>query len=381
MKGTFNNIHELATEVQRLEKMKNDFVVGGANMRYGDDNTMILASGLGIGNGGETIGQFKINGHAHGQLAEHFKVDKRYYDRMEQVPGLRAYNMNRWLEREPEAHTIRTYGGAAPVIRAFLSDTFRTFDNMVILEAFLPVVADMAGADGYKNLIQVSSITDRRLYIQVRFPNLEGEIRRGDPVQYGLTITNSEVGVGAVNVEEMIWILSCMNGAVAESLLRRRHVGRSIDPGDEGVRNIYSSETIAADIKTFQLRFRDILKSALTTENFAKQIGRFKTAAEQEITGTVQNVVENVTVRYGFNENERFSILDRVIKSGDLSLWGIAQGATAMSQEIENYDRQYEIERTAATMMVDISPDQWKVIQKQEPPKKRGSNGNGDVRN
>ena len=50
----------------------------------------------------------------------------------------------------------------------------------------------------------------------------------GDRVQAGVMISNSEVGLGAVTVQPLVYTLACTNGMVVNSLGdRKTHVGRA----------------------------------------------------------------------------------------------------------------------------------------------------------
>ena len=61
---------------------------------------------------------------------------------------------------------------------------------------------------------------------------LEMEVRKGDIVQAGVMISNSEVGLGAVSIQPLVYRLVCTNGMVVNDMgERRHHVGRQARSG------------------------------------------------------------------------------------------------------------------------------------------------------
>ena len=71
--------------------------------------------------------------------------------------------------------------------------------------------------------------TVRRLWRNGPHSRLQDEVRPGDVVQAGVSISNSEIGRGAVNVCPMLYRLVCTNGMTvtnnAVSKMRRTHSG------------------------------------------------------------------------------------------------------------------------------------------------------------
>ena len=106
-------------------------------------------------------------------------------------------------------------------------------------------------------------ITDAQLYIQALFSRLEGEVRRGDPVQGGVIVSNGEIGNGALSIRPMIYRLVCTNGLISGQIaedahLRRNHVGRRIESGEDYA--VYSDETLKADDRALTLKIRDSIR-------------------------------------------------------------------------------------------------------------------------
>ncbi len=122
-----------------------------------------------------------------------------------QAPELLAANVNEWFHQKPERRMLRTLDGS---MRAFLSDRYRRLDNYDLASAVLPVLKEMG--EGLK--IVSTELTESKMYIKVINERLELEVKQGDVVQAGMVISNSEVGMGSLKVEPLIYRLICTNG-------------------------------------------------------------------------------------------------------------------------------------------------------------------------
>ena len=60
-------------------------------------------------------------------------------------------------------------------------------------------------------------LTESRMYIKVVNTRLQAEVVPGDIVQSGIIISNSEVGLGSVNIQPLVYRLVCSNGMVVLS--------------------------------------------------------------------------------------------------------------------------------------------------------------------
>ncbi|MBE3088408.1 MAG: DUF932 domain-containing protein [Chloroflexi bacterium] len=342
MKGNYENLTALAARIEAVESSKEDYLVHTSAMEMDDDEHLVVKP-----NGNAET--FRVNDVAHGQIAARLEIPKSYYDRMTAVPGLRAYTVNKWLGTQDEKRMVRTLEGTA---RAYLSDSFKPYDNYDVLSAMLPVLQAQPGLE-----VRATALTDKRMYIQFLFRNLTAEVKPGVKVGAGLTIANSEVGWGAIDVKAFILNYVCSNGAVAESLLRKYHVGRKVDDADYG---IFKSDTVEADIQAFKLKLRDIVGVALDAARWEKRVAQMRGAAEDQIKDPVV-LIEKVTRRFGLTEGEGVKTMYNLVRGGDVTRWGLSNAITALANEIESPDRQYEIEQ-AGWDVIKITPSEWEVL-------------------
>ncbi len=89
-----------------------------------------------------------------------------------------------------------------------MSDRFLRLDNFELAQAVLPVLGEMG--EGVQ--IVSSEMTQTRMYIKAINRRLELEVNKGDVVQAGICISNSEVGLGSLKVEPLVYRLVCLNG-------------------------------------------------------------------------------------------------------------------------------------------------------------------------
>lgn len=349
---TGRSLSELALELERQRDAKRDFIADTALMSM--ENT---SDGLSLQiNNGSRHEAFGINDIAHRQIGSFLKIPAVYYERMRnEAPDLLTDNVNNWLlsQEQNTRRMIRTLDGTA---RAFLSDRYRRIDNFEIATTVLPIIGQMEGAT-----IESCELTDSRMYIKVVNPRIQAEVSKGDIVQAGVLITNSETGQGSVNVSPLIYRLVCTNGMIAEdNRMRKYHVGRTNEGGDDF--SIFRNETIEADDRAFLMKMEDTVKAAVDQARFSAIVDRLRESTEAKIEPQiVPQVVELAASEFRLTQDEGKGILGHLIEGGDLSLYGLANAVTRHSQDVKSYDRASELEATG-WKMVTMAPALWRKL-------------------
>ena len=307
---------ELAQKIESNKGSKKDFVADTSQVaivphREVRNDKIIDVPYIEVSN----HGQFPILPHAHDQIGARVNIPSKYYDRMMADPNggvqLLADNVNHWFRNNPEKRMVRTLGGNA---RAFLSNKYQRIENEQIAEIALPVLADLPGVQ-----IVSSEVTERRLYIQFIVPTVTGEVKRGDIVQAGGVIQNSEVGLGAYSVAGLIWRLVCLNGMKTTDAFRRTHVGRSVDEGELE----WADDTMASDDQTVLLKMRDTIRAVVDETRFRATLDKMRGLTEGKITGNPVEAVGMLAQKVPVTESEKGGILRALIEGGDLSAWGV----------------------------------------------------------
>ena len=342
-------IQEVAREILRQKDAKQDYSVRTTNMRMensGGTPILRLLNNEGI----DRVEPLDIQETAHRQLGAYLNIPQKYYEKMlaENV-DLLTENVNSWLQKEPEFRLLRTMDGRA---RAFLSNRYRRIDNLDIANITLPIIQEMPGA-----YFESCQITPDYLYIKVVNPRLTAEVVPGDVVQVGVSISNSETGLGAVNIQPLIYRLVCSNGMVvndARAGTRRTHIGR-INARDENF-FLYSQETRAADDHAFVMKVRDTVRAAVDEARFAQVVDKMRESTQLHLnTADLPGVVKLASTSFGITEAESGGVLQHLIEGADYTVYGLANAVTRYSQDVESYDRASKLEEIGYSVMT-MSP-------------------------
>lgn len=333
----------LAQEIEQQMQTKKDYVADTSRISLQAEP---LSGRITLHGANHTLA---VNDLAHDQIAGRVGIPSKYYDRMrKEQPQLLVQNVNTWFKAQPERRLIRTIGSTA---RAFLSDRYRPIDNYDVAEATLPFISE-AGCR-----VESCELTDRRMYLKAVTPKVQAEIKKGDVVQAGIVISNSEVGCGSVKIEPMVFRLVCLNGMIAaDHSLRKYHVGKALGDGAE---EFYASETRHADNRAFLLKVRDVVKAALTFATFDAIVNKMRTATERKVTGDPIQVVELSANHFGLHDDEKAGVLRHLIDGGDLSQYGLLNAYTRQSQDVESYERATELERFGGEL-VELAGSTWR---------------------
>jgi Domain of unknown function (DUF932) len=290
-------------------------------------------------------------GYAHGQMASKLSIPKVYYDRMlNNSPQLLADNVNHWLGGSDDTSLVRSLRGQ---MRAVLSDRYRIVDNHDILAMVLPELSEMG--DGIK--IASCQVTDSKMYLKVINTNIEAAISVGDPVQAGFVLSNSEIGNGSVSIEPFIFRLICTNGMVMrDGRQRKNHVGRVKENND-----LYAIDTLQAIDEAFKLKLRDLVQNAISITTFQTAVEDMRGAKSELITGNPVKAVEVTAKAIGLNESESGLVLNHLIRSGDLSKFGMLNAVTRTAEDIESYDRASELERLGSSVLY-LPTSTWREV-------------------
>lgn len=346
---------EMLKELKRQSREKRDFIVPSQSLTMAENGQEIIVEGKGSGAYDTHYGATDL---FHRQVGSAVKIPAAYYDLMrKEKPELLAENVNSWLSDRDNSFMLRTMDyGSGRVARALLSERYRRIDNLEIAAALLPPVMNQKGFE-----IVSSQITEGHLFIKISQHLKTYEVRPGDYMEFGIIISNSEVGLGAVSVMPFLTRLVCLNGMTVNELgQRKHHVGRAVRSQDDSY-ELYSDSTLEADDKVLLMKLVDVEKAALDESRYPLIIDKLRNAADAKITGKVQEVVELTGKSYGFSQEEQENILDQLIRGGDMTLYGLSNAVTRASQDVESYDRATEME-SLGWKIATMPGTQWKEM-------------------
>jgi hypothetical protein len=334
---TGKTLQELATEINRQQESKRDFMIPMNKVNaFVHNNSLEL--GFPIKDNEYELFTAPLTDNGHIQLGSLLNIPKKYYDLCLGHPQLLQKNVQHWIEINNSKRMIRSLDGN---IRAILSQSYRRLDNFDLAQQVLPMLFEV-GAE-----IESCEITENKLYIKAITHKVQAEVMKGDVVSAGIIISNSEVGHGSLSIKPLVYRLVCKNGAIADDFsMRKYHAGRQVEM--EQIE--FSNETVLAEDKAFWFKVRDLVKFSLSEITFDKIVNVMRESTEIKIEQP-EKAIELITKKYTFNEFEKENVLKHLIQGGDLSSWGLGNAVTRMAQDVQSYDRSTELESVGFMVM------------------------------
>lgn len=334
-------LEKIGMELQRQRAVRKDFLADTKSLVFkteGRDSMLSVLTEKGNHD-------FHINDLAHQQIATRLGIPYRYYQKMQlEQPRLLDENVNTWFRETPERRMIRVLDGN---VRAFLSDRYRRLDHLELCAAVLPVIQEMKGAS-----IESCEVTESHLYLKVINKKMKAEVSIGGVVQAGFVISNSEVGLGSLRVEPLVYRLVCKNGMIFKDYAQKRyHIGRQAGGNAEEAYEIYSDETLRQDDKAFFMKVQDSVRCAVDEAKFQMTVDRMRQAMQIPMEHDPVKSVELLADRFLLTQNERGDVLRQLFISGDSSRYGLVNAVTAASQIASDYERATELERIGGEIL------------------------------
>lgn len=352
------SISDLAQELQRQRESKRDFVADTRHLRaHAFGNKVALA----IGNNVE-VG---FTNHAHRQVGQHLEIHAKYYDKMlKDSPQLLATNINHWFQHQPSTQMVRTLDRD---MRAFLSKSYRPLDNIDCLAVTYPVL------ERNKAVVTSAQVTPNKLYIKATIPGREVEVKREGTVwgqghnrihvlRPGIVISNSEIGLGAVSIQPAIQEDWCSNLMVfTKDAARKLHVQKAIDLQGQNVMEYITDETRRKADEAFWNVIKDLVVATLEGGLFDKYVEQVRASMNQQVEGNPAKAVEQLAEKFTLTNTERDGVIERLIKSGDATQFGIQAAITNFSQSVDDYDRATELEQLGGKI-IELPKSEWDTL-------------------
>ena len=300
------DLYALMAKVKQQHDQQGDFVTSTAQLQKAtdaDNNPQIIIEQ----NGGEPTRFLDVNDHAHGQIATAAEIDIRTARRLQaSYPEEYDALINARWQKEPVNRMIRTYlevDETRGQARAFVSDKFKTFDNLNLLEASLPQLMESEA----EWQVVSANVTDKRLNLRLKSLVQLGEPAVGDEMANGVGLSNSEVGAGAVTVYQTIWTLACLNGMQTENRNRSSHITSARDSEDYG---LLSNEAKNADNLALELKLRDLTGAYASRDTFDKVLDQMNTAHGDVIEGEFSEIPERIGTVLKLTKKENTDVLN-----------------------------------------------------------------------
>ena len=354
------SLAELAAEIERQSKEKHDFVADTRRLDIAVDNDkpVLLLQDK----------RYEIGDIAHGQIAEHTKIPKPYYDRMaKEAPALLANNIKTWFDKYPAVRMVRTLGNRN---RSFHSDAFRPLDHVdfgrVILEAASKRKLEIVSCEITEKRLYIKAMDKQEFQVPVGYKMGDGSHKIFDTCVPVFIASNSEVGFGRLVLETGVYTRACTNLAwFGDGGMKRTHLGsrhRITDAtGVENIDHLLTDHTRQKSDEALWLQLRDVLGAAFDGKLIEKRTAQLTAAAEAKIEGEVPKVLELVAKRFDLSEREQTSVLKHLIEGGSLTQYGLHAAVTRAAQDVADYDRATELEY-AGGRIIELPKTEWRVL-------------------
>ena len=286
-------------------------------------------------------GTFEVHPHAVGQLGTNLDIPTAYLRTLAngtpEQKELASITLNRhknWM-KDNKRFLIRSVNHE---VRGVLSDTYKRLDNKLLLNSFFREIENSGAqyADAH--------MTDVKFWIEALIPQIipiPTEKNGMVFMAFGVRLTNSDYGDGALDLRSFMLQPVCQNGMVRESLMRKVHLGSRLDDNLS-----LSTKTYALESETTASLVTDITRGALNTGTIRESIGLIQAAAgtvvdlnREFLSLATKQVTKNeiVEIKSIMSQNNPEDGL-----SGEATLFKLSQGISALGRNVgERREREF----------------------------------------
>ena len=301
------------------------------------------------------IDSFKLHEHAVGQAGEKLGIPTGYIKKLSRGTqwerDLASNILNehsKYTDRKKVL--VRTVDNE---VRGILSDHYRRLDTSVIYSTFFNE-CNKYGAKAISAHIDAT-----RTYCETIFPkviSIPTEKNGTVHMVFGLRISNSDFGDGALQLQSYNMQVVCLNGMTRDNMLRQIHLGRQLPD------NLSLSEnTYRLDTETQASLISDLVNNSFNPKNIERQAKIIQMASEREVdlSKEVKNLKGSGLFKNEIEDIEEVLISNRKSDGvqGDGTLWKFSQAMTAVARNQENKRRQREIEEISGRLFDRIKID------------------------
>jgi len=344
----------------------------------------------------------EVNDVAFDQIAAKADIPAKTARRLrDEYPDVLDHAVKRIWENENEPRMIRSFmnpqnggGFATGTARAFVSDRFKTFDNVHLLSAALPQLME---SDAQWKVVK-GVVTDKQMFIELKSEVITadaaarqsnphatnnvmsltehtrdiGGVNRtvGDVMALAIRLRNSEVGLGSISVQQMLMTLACLNGMITGNQHRSAHLTSA--RGDQEFAKILQDDTIEADNHALKLKLRDLIANYSSADQFEVLVDKFAAARSDLIQVAPQQAVENLGGILKLTKPQTANVLDGLMATiqqagyvgQPVSRATLINAVTAV-QHVVQPDEAGDWEAMGGKLL-DLPASQWKVVSERQ---------------
>lgn len=241
---------------------------------------------------------------------------------------------------------VKDAGGS--VLKASLTDS--SFKITAVQKHVVEHIATEALENGGRNshrFISAASLASarRKALAPMDFDGIEGEGDKGIAVYPAMTVTNSEVGEGGVNVWWGIFEGGCTNNLMLTREFAKTHLGSALDVG------IYRPETLEAESNAIMLKARDCIHAGLQEQTFRRMVAKVR-EAHAHVVADPTSAVANVVKATDLSEEAQKSILEYFLRDyGGRTRYELSRAVSRYAQDAATADREGDLEVIAGRIV------------------------------
>ena len=318
---------------------------------------------------GEPTKILTANDVALQQIASKSEIDIRTVRRLrDHYPTELDTVINAIWQREPKGVMLRTFvdtdNSDTGILRAFTSSSYKVFDNEDVLTNTLPQLMNSKANWQVVN----GTLTDQRMYLRLKSQNQVAEPAVGDAMANGLLISNSEVGLGSVNIQQLIYTLACLNGMQTANKSRSTHVTSS--RGTDSW-SILTDEAKSADNQALSLKLRDVVGHFADRTTFDETIEQMRIAHTEKVTGALPAAIDTLCGILKLPKGDNPKVLAGLMST--LQQAGYNQGqapsratfvnaVTAVGNQSATLEDNKQDWMRLGGKVLNLSPNQWQSV-------------------
>lgn len=338
-----------------------------------DLNKVRLSPGTGRRGINAEFGEFNVpvNDIAIGQIESTLMPGFSTFGRNLQAAGMRDLylrNANELISRQSKSRFLRMHRRPEHdlQLRACLSPSYKRYDDDMVFGSVMDAVSDTTLADQFRSIGGYRTDNQSYLKMVTREPlfgiQVDGRERN---FSLGFIVSNSEVGQGFCKIDVLMIDHYCTNGCIFSSQavgkFKVMHRGRNFDLVS-GVLNQAIDSRDSLELERVSAAIRKSVTAALNKDLYLGYESAVRSAAALRIDDP--EIYARVIGRHlNLREAETKAVAQRLIETGDRTLFGVQAALTDAAKYAETYDRKLELERCGGKIFTEI-PSRWSAIQK-----------------
>lgn len=230
-------------------------------------------------------------------------------------------------------------------MRAFLSDRYRRIDVRPMVTALVETAIRKFGAVPISAAMRPTSF-DLKLVLPTIFEPLPNEVG-----VFGLVFRSSDFGCGKLWGKGFFNRLWCTNLAMTEDGISQVHLGRVLSDDIA-----FSQRTYELDTEAMASAIRDVVAHIFSPDNIMKRMEAVKAAAEEVDGADIAKVLKGLSGKSGTSGltkteatavTEKYNSADVALLPPGQSKWRLSNAISLIAQEVEDGERQLELEALA----------------------------------